>query len=203
MTDHHRELIERLTRERDAERVLSESYLLDRNQTLEAFANELDISKSLKAERDALRLIVSQCAEALGNGAAIEPDCTIEFMQSLPSEIGLHVASLVEDMDQWKEHAKAAEAERDALRAEVVIYKTRAENAEHYAKDRSRAWTNECERANAFERKLAMAREAIKSSESKLSCLASRYPNEIAKELRTTLAALEADAKDGEKEHRP
>jgi hypothetical protein len=63
-------------------------------------------------ENASLRTIVSKCADALGNGAAISHDCSIAFMGELPSEIGLHVASLTEDRDAWKEQS-------DSLRAEV------------------------------------------------------------------------------------
>jgi len=63
-------------------------------------------------ENASLRTIVSKCADALGNGAAISHDCSIAFMGELPSEIGLHVASLVEDRDTWKEQA-------DSLRAKL------------------------------------------------------------------------------------
>jgi uncharacterized coiled-coil protein SlyX len=82
------------------------------------------------AEARELRAIVSKCAEALSNGAAISPDCTIEFMQSLPSEIGLHVASLVEDRDQWKENAAAAQAEARELRELLDSARTHVRAAE-------------------------------------------------------------------------
>lgn len=69
-----------------------------------------------RAENAWLRAVVSKCADALGNGAFISPDCTVEFMESLPSEIGLHVASLVEDRDTWKERADAATAQAAKMR---------------------------------------------------------------------------------------
>jgi hypothetical protein len=112
--DPDSDAIERLTRERDEAR--------------EARDHIAGLHGKLWGERDALRAITSKCAEALANGAFVSPDCTIEFIQELPSEIGLHVASLVEDRDTWKERADAAGmhtqrdnaiADRDALRAEV------------------------------------------------------------------------------------
>lgn len=46
------------------------------------------------AENAALRQIISDAAQAIGNGAFISPTCSIEFMSGLPNEIRLHVASL-------------------------------------------------------------------------------------------------------------
>jgi hypothetical protein len=66
----------------------------------------------LRTENAALRTIISKCADALGNGAAISHDCSIAFMGELPSEIGLHVASLTDDRDTWKERS-------DSLRAKL------------------------------------------------------------------------------------
>jgi len=43
----------------------------------------------LKAENEALRQIVSECATALG--ACFSPECTLEFMAMLPDEIALGV----------------------------------------------------------------------------------------------------------------
>lgn len=40
-----------------------------------------------KAEADALRKVVSECAEAVGNGSFCSPNASIEFMQSVPVEI--------------------------------------------------------------------------------------------------------------------
>jgi len=41
-----------------------------------------------------LREIISECAAALGNGAAIAPSCSLEFMANLPEEIRLVVSRL-------------------------------------------------------------------------------------------------------------
>ncbi|GLR55111.1 hypothetical protein KYK30_31660 [Shinella yambaruensis] len=46
------------------------------------------------AENAALRQIISDAAEAIGNGAFIAPTCSIEFMGGLPNEIRLHIASI-------------------------------------------------------------------------------------------------------------
>jgi len=76
------------------------------------------IARAEAAERECaeLRKIVSDCADALGNGAIVSPDCSIEFMQSLPSEIGLHVASLCDERDHLKEDAATLRAELAELR---------------------------------------------------------------------------------------
>lgn len=46
------------------------------------------------AENTALRQIISDAAQAIGNGAFIAPTCSIEFMSGLPNEIRLHLASI-------------------------------------------------------------------------------------------------------------
>jgi hypothetical protein len=48
----------------------------------------------LRKENDRLRQIISDCATALGNGAAMLPTATVDFMGCLPDEIRLHVAKL-------------------------------------------------------------------------------------------------------------
>lgn len=48
----------------------------------------------LEAENHALRLIINQCAKALGNGTVISSEASIEFMKLLPQEIRLHVGRL-------------------------------------------------------------------------------------------------------------
>lgn len=48
----------------------------------------------LEAENHALRLIISQCAKALGNGTVISSEASIGFMKMLPQEIRLHVGRL-------------------------------------------------------------------------------------------------------------
>ncbi|HDQ4479369.1 TPA: ead/Ea22-like family protein [Pseudomonas aeruginosa] len=45
----------------------------------------LDEIDRLKAENEALRKIISECAKACGAGCA--PECTLEFMSMLPGEI--------------------------------------------------------------------------------------------------------------------
>lgn len=62
--------------------------------TFEEIRSISDAYKALEAENDRLRKIVSECATALGNGAYVGPECTIEFMGELPREIALHVAAL-------------------------------------------------------------------------------------------------------------
>lgn len=46
------------------------------------------------AENERLREIISRCAASLGNGAAIMPTCTVEFMAELPREIELVTSDL-------------------------------------------------------------------------------------------------------------
>jgi hypothetical protein len=53
-------------------------------------------SDTVKAENDALRQIVCDCAKAIGNGAALSSDCSVEFMSFVPGEIALHIAKLKE-----------------------------------------------------------------------------------------------------------
>lgn len=88
---------------------------------------------------EVLRSIISKCADALGNGAVISPDCSIEFIGALPSEIGLHVASLTEDRDTWKERAKVAEAERGSLRAKLERAKEAINAARRHVDSQNRA----------------------------------------------------------------
>lgn len=51
-------------------------------KTILALLDEID---RLKAENEALRKIISECATACGAGCA--PECTLEFMSMLPGEI--------------------------------------------------------------------------------------------------------------------
>lgn len=51
-------------------------------KTVLALLDEID---RLKAENEALRKIISECATACGAGCA--PECTLEFMSMLPGEI--------------------------------------------------------------------------------------------------------------------
>lgn len=63
---------------------LDEIERLDEGKFIEARARE---DRRIRAENDALRAIISQCAEAAG--AAVGPECSIEFMKALPEEIRL------------------------------------------------------------------------------------------------------------------
>lgn len=73
----------------------------------------------LRAERDFARDVIAKCAQSLGNGAFIGKDCSDDFRALLPSEIGLHVASLTEDRDTWTEQANEAEARADTAERKV------------------------------------------------------------------------------------
>lgn len=84
-----------------------------------------------------LRRIISLCAEALQNGAVVTPDCSLAFMAELPGEIGLHVASLREDRDEWKQRAteqkrpgEMSAAEQCQMVVEASGWRVRAEKAE-------------------------------------------------------------------------
>ena len=48
------------------------------------------------AENAKCRAIISECAAALGNGAVVSPECTVDFMAHVPNEIRLYVAKLKE-----------------------------------------------------------------------------------------------------------
>lgn len=52
--------------------------------------------KALIAERDALRAILSKCATAIGNGASVATDSSIEFLSLIPEEIALSAGKLRE-----------------------------------------------------------------------------------------------------------
>lgn len=73
-----------------------------------AYADRLERAE---AEREALRAVISECATAIGNGAAVSKHASVEFMAMLPGEI--------------RGVATALRAERDALRVELE--KERAE----------------------------------------------------------------------------
>lgn len=45
-------------------------------------------------ENQRLRKIISDCANALGNGAFIDEKASIDFMEELPKEISLVLADL-------------------------------------------------------------------------------------------------------------
>ena len=92
-----------------------ESYEAEIATFNERYASLEARTAELENESAALRTIVSKCADALGNGAAISYDCSIAFMGELPSEIGLHVASLTEDRDTWKSRAQQFQRERAEL----------------------------------------------------------------------------------------
>lgn len=49
----------------------------------------LEMIERLSAENTKLRSILSECAFAIGNGAFVGPNCTLEFMALLPNEIKL------------------------------------------------------------------------------------------------------------------
>ncbi|MGU2053225.1 hypothetical protein ACSETX_25615 [Pseudomonas aeruginosa] len=56
------------------------------HQELAPLARKLEAERDrLKAENEALRKIISECATACGAGCA--PECTLEFMSMLPGEI--------------------------------------------------------------------------------------------------------------------
>lgn len=66
----------------------------------------------LRKENEALREVVSESAAALGNGASIAPQCSLEFMQGLPREIALCADRLRQD---------AAQARADGIEAAAIL----------------------------------------------------------------------------------
>lgn len=83
-----------------------------RDETIKLVERRAETAERQLAERDAdlarLRVVISECASALGNGAHVDPRCTIEFMEMLPQEIRLHVAALAGSGDGWR-HTCATE----------------------------------------------------------------------------------------------
>lgn len=60
-----------------------------------------------KAENARLRKTVSKCAEAIGNGAYVSPEASVDFMELLPSEIALVCGAMASTT------AAAVKAERE------------------------------------------------------------------------------------------
>lgn len=101
--------------------------------------------RSIAAERDAAqakvaeaKAIISKCLAAINNGGFASPECSLEFMSGIPAEIGLHVASLVEDRDAWKERADAAQAEAARLREAIEKARAKSEPGLNAAKSRAK-----------------------------------------------------------------
>src|SRR5690606_22624078 len=67
---------------------------------------------ALEAENARLRGVISKSATALGNGAHIDPRCSVEFMEGLPKEISLVVART--------EASAAVKADQDVIA--TIIY---------------------------------------------------------------------------------
>lgn len=53
-----------------------------------------DRASELGEENTRLRQIISTCAASIGNGAHIDPKCSVEFMSELPNEIGMVTGEL-------------------------------------------------------------------------------------------------------------
>lgn len=64
----------------------------ERDETMWRFWR--DKAADLATTNAVLRQIISDAAQAIGNGAFIAPTCSIEFMSGLPKEIRLHIASI-------------------------------------------------------------------------------------------------------------
>lgn len=114
-----------------AERLLPKGVL---GKSVDALANQCEKAEAraekAEAERDAaraenaaLRSTLSKCAEALDNGAVVSPDCSVEFMAELPREIGLHVASLTEDLVETKSQRDAARAAPSLREKAISLYR--------------------------------------------------------------------------------
>jgi hypothetical protein len=67
------------------------------DELLDAAVEQRDEARS---ENATLREIISESAAAIGNGAAIAPQCSVEFMQGLPREIALCTSRLTAPL-QW------------------------------------------------------------------------------------------------------
>ncbi len=70
----------------------------------------------------ALRRIISDCAAAIGNGSAVSPDCSLEFMRLIPDEIRLHVARLTTERDAALDSLREAGEMVARLEAEIDAF---------------------------------------------------------------------------------
>ena len=66
-----------------------------------------------EAEQDALRVIIADCAAAIGNGSGCSKDASVEFMAMVPAEIRAEVAAL-------RERAGIAEGRESAAKANAA-----------------------------------------------------------------------------------
>lgn len=64
----------------------------------------------IKEQNERLRVVVSKCAAALGNGAYVAETCSIEFMEDVPKEIGLFVKRLNNDRQELLDAIKMISA---------------------------------------------------------------------------------------------
>ena len=140
----------RLRAELAAERVLCESYLLDKNQITQAWADELDRNKELRAELAAMRedrdshqrdAIKARAELASANTAcreAIEDrDAIAEHRNVLHAELAAEYNRREEMRLAYEDRLTLAEADRDTLRAELAAARSAvieecAEVAESY-----------------------------------------------------------------------
>lgn len=74
---------------------------------VDQMSKEMHMRIDFQTENTKLRLIISQVAEALGNGSAVSTDSSIDFMADLPREVELVTSQLRAELKQ-------AKGERDA-----------------------------------------------------------------------------------------
>lgn len=60
----------------------------------------------LERENKSLRLILSRCSAALGNGSGCAPEASLEFMSSLPVEIAEETRALRAEIERLKAYAE-------------------------------------------------------------------------------------------------
>lgn len=85
--------IDRLTNERDVAPDLNKriyKHLAGEKEFIRAESAEAQVLR-LTEENEALRNVVSECAESLMNGAAISTEASLDFMKLLPTEIQMVV----------------------------------------------------------------------------------------------------------------
>lgn len=96
----------------------------------------------LRAENASLRQIIADCATAIGNGAAVGPECSLEFMSWLPKEIAGVTSKLRADLrESAMQHIardlgdEQAAEEIAHLRAENANLRDRVREAEGAGRD--------------------------------------------------------------------
>ncbi len=134
LPDDVRDMINAITKERDtaiansaAIKAQADEVAADLAKTQTVLTRKLE---GAKAERDdaregaatRLRRVVSECASAIGNGAVVSPDCSVDFMAHVPAEIAARVGRLTRERDEWRARAEWTSDTAADLRAKLTDY---------------------------------------------------------------------------------